>query len=59
LLVKCLAELGIFKNKYNSSCSFIGKVVPYGQKFEWEIDLHEMLLQDQMLNSLPLLGEEN
>lgn len=39
--VKCLAELGILRNKYESNYSVMNKFIPYNQKFEWELDIHK------------------
>lgn len=39
--VKCLAELGILRNKYEANYSVMNKFVPYNQKFEWELDIHK------------------
>lgn len=39
-LVKCLAELGVLQNEYDKDYSIIHKFVPYHEKFEWAIDIH-------------------
>ncbi len=40
-IMKCFAELGILKNKYDSNYSIINSFVNYEQKFEWELDMHK------------------
>ncbi len=40
-IVKCLAELGILRNKYDLSYSIMNSFITYEQKFEWELDIHK------------------
>lgn len=40
-LIKILAELGIMKNTFDKNYSSLNRFVPYYQKLEWELKLHE------------------
>ncbi|MGN7513829.1 MAG: hypothetical protein ACTHOM_05595 [Allomuricauda sp.] len=40
-IVKCLAELGILKNRYDANYSIMNPFIHYGQKLEWELDIHK------------------
>ncbi len=40
-IVKCLAELGILKNRYHPNYSIMNPFIPYEQKLEWELDIHK------------------
>lgn len=40
-IIKCLAELGILKNSYDSNYSIMNAFVPFEQKLKWESDLHK------------------